>query len=111
MLHVIFLMILFCLIKDGKITSKTAKEVLAEMAKKGEDPSDIIEEKGLGQVSNELEIENVVRGMVEKNPKAVQDYKNGKIASLQFLAGQVMAATRGRAKPETVQKILKDILK
>ncbi len=99
------------LIKDGKITSKTAKEVLAEMAKKGEDPSDIIEEKGLGQVSNELEIENVVRGMVEKNPKAVQDYKNGKIASLQFLAGQVMAATRGRAKPETVQKILKDILK
>jgi len=99
------------MINDGKITSKTAKEVLAEMAKKGEDPSDIIEEKGLGQVSNELEIENVVRGVIEKNPKAVQDYKQGKIASMQFLAGQVMAATRGRAKPETVQKILKELLK
>lgn len=99
------------LINDGKITSKTAKEVLAEMLKTGADPSDIIDEKGLGQVSDELEIKNVVLGIIEKNTKAVDDYKKGKAASLQFLAGQVMAATKGRAKPEMVQKLLKELLK
>jgi len=98
------------LINEGKITSKAAKEILAEMAKTGADPSIIIEEKGLAQVTDEKEIEKAVKDVVAKNPKAVEDYKKGKQNALQFLAGQVMSATRGRAKPETVQKLLKKIL-
>ena len=62
-------------------------------------------------MSDDSELEKVIKNVVEKNPKAADDYKKGKSASLQFLAGQVMAATKGRAKPETVQKLLKNILK
>jgi aspartyl-tRNA(Asn)/glutamyl-tRNA(Gln) amidotransferase subunit B len=99
------------LINDGKITSKTAKEILVEMLQSGEDPSQIIDDKGLGQVSDEKEIEKIVKEIVADNSEAVDDYKKGKQNALQFLAGQVMAKTRGRAKPETVQKLLKKILK
>jgi aspartyl-tRNA(Asn)/glutamyl-tRNA(Gln) amidotransferase subunit B len=98
------------LVNNGKMTSKTAKEVLAEMLKAGKDPSQIIEDRGLTQVSDESEIEKAVEEVIKKNQKAVEDYKQGKQNALQFLAGQVMAATRGRAKPETVQKLLKKIL-
>ena len=98
------------LIYNGKITSKTAKEILKIMFETGADPSNIIEEKGLVQVSDELEIEKAVKKVIEENKNAVEDYKKGKQNVLQFLAGQVMAATRGRAKPEIVQKLLKDIL-
>jgi aspartyl-tRNA(Asn)/glutamyl-tRNA(Gln) amidotransferase subunit B len=48
--------------------------------------------------------------VIEKNPKAVEDYKNGKENALQFMAGQVMAATRGRAEPGKVQELLKKLL-
>jgi aspartyl-tRNA(Asn)/glutamyl-tRNA(Gln) amidotransferase subunit B len=48
--------------------------------------------------------------VILKNPKAVEDYKKGKSASLQFLAGQVMAVTRGTAKPDKVQELLKKLI-
>ena len=75
------------------------------------DPSHIIKEKGLSQIVDTEEIEKIIKQVISKNQKAVDDYKKGKENALQFLAGQVMAATRGRAKPETVQQLLKDILK
>jgi len=98
------------LIEEGKITSKTAKEILLEMSKTGADPSNIIEEKELAQVSDESEIGKIVKEVISKNQKAVEDFKKGKQNALQFLVGQIMAQTRGRAKPEIVQKILKKIL-
>ena len=61
-------------------------------------------------MSDNFELEKIIKGIVDKNPKAVEDYKAGKQNSLQFLAGQVMKETRGTAKPETVQEILKKIL-
>jgi len=99
------------LINDGKITSKTAKEVLVEMLQTGKDPSQIIEDRGLSQIGDEKEIERIVKNIIEENQEAVQDYKSGKQNALQFLAGKVMAATRGRAKPEIVQQLLKKIIK
>jgi len=99
------------LVKGGKITSKTAKEILVEMAKTGIDPSHIVEEKGLAQVTDEGEIEEIIKEVIAKNPKPAGDYRSGKQNALQFLAGKVMAATRGRAKPEIVQKLLKKILR
>lgn len=98
------------LIREGKISSKIAKQVLQEMYNTGADPSHIIEEKELTQIGGEGEIEAVVNDIISKNSKAVEDYRGGKEASLQFLVGQVMSATRGRAKPDTVQKILKKLL-
>lgn len=101
---------LITLIYKGEISSKIAKQVLKEMFKTKADPSHIIEEKGLTQLTDTGEIENIIKQVISKNPKAVEDYKKGKQNALQFLAGQVMAATRGRAKPETVQELLKKLL-
>ena len=97
------------MIYKGEISSKIAKQMLPEMLK-GADPSHIIKEKGLTQVSNVLELENIIKDVILKNQKAVEDYKKGKEPVLQFLVGQVMAATRGRAKPDTVQELLKKFL-
>jgi aspartyl-tRNA(Asn)/glutamyl-tRNA(Gln) amidotransferase subunit B len=98
------------LIYDGKISSKIAKMVLEEMFKTGADPSHIIEEKGLIQITDETEIEKIIKEVFLKNQKAVQDYKKGKETALQFLIGQVMTESRGKANPEIVRKILKQKL-
>ncbi len=98
------------LINDGKITSKTAKEILVEMQKTGADPSAIIDERGLNQVTDEGEIEEAIKKVIEENQSAVEDFKKGKQNVLQFLSGRVMAATRGKANPQIVQKLLKKIL-
>lgn len=98
------------LISQGKISSKIAKVVLQEMFSKGADPSNIIEEKGLTQITDTVEIGRAVRTVVDKNPKAIEDYKKGKENALQFLIGQVMAKTQGKANPEAVNQILKKLL-
>jgi len=100
---------LITLIYEGKISSKIAKQVLTEMFSTGADPHHIIEEKGLVEMRDEKEIEKVVKEVILQNQKAVEDYKKGKQAALQFLVGQVMAKTRGKAKPEIVHKIMLQI--
>jgi aspartyl-tRNA(Asn)/glutamyl-tRNA(Gln) amidotransferase subunit B len=98
------------MIYKNEISSKTAKMVLAEMFGTGVDPSQVVDENNWRQVSDSGELEKIIKEIILKNPKASEDYKNGKLASLQFLAGQVMAATRGTASPKVVHKILKDQL-
>jgi len=98
------------MIYKGEISSKVAKMVLLEMFNTGNDPSDIVDKNNWRQMSDDLELEKIIKEIILKNPKAVEDYKNGKQASLQFLAGQVMAKTRGTAKPETVLEMLKKYL-
>ncbi|MDD5145027.1 MAG: Asp-tRNA(Asn)/Glu-tRNA(Gln) amidotransferase subunit GatB [Candidatus Pacebacteria bacterium] len=98
------------LINEGKISSKMAKIILAEMFSSGDDPKHIIEEKGLTQITDLGEIEKIIKDIVDKNPRVVEDYKKGKANALQFLVGQVMAETKGKANPQIVNKILKDTL-
>ena len=98
------------MIYKDEISSKVAKMLIAEMFDKGGDPSTIVEEKNWKQMSDNSELENIIKSVIEKNPKAVEDFKAGKQNSLQFLAGQVMAVTRGTAKPEKVHQILKKLL-
>jgi len=99
------------LIYEGKISSKIAKMVLEGMFKTGADPSHIIEEKGLVQITDEKEIEEIIKKVVSKNPKASEDFKKGKENAFQYLIGQVMAASKGKANPQTVSRILTKILK
>jgi len=98
------------MIYKNEISSKVAKMVLPEMFKTGDDPSDIVEKNKWGQMSDDSELEKIIAGVIEKNPKAIADYKAGKQNSLQFLAGQVMGATRGTANPDKVQELLKKLL-
>jgi aspartyl-tRNA(Asn)/glutamyl-tRNA(Gln) amidotransferase subunit B len=98
------------LIYEGKISSKIAKMVLEEMFSTGADPSHIIEEKGLVQITDEAEIEKIIKEVISQNKKAVEDFKKGKANALQFLIGQIMAQTKGKANPKLVNKILKESL-
>ena len=95
------------LIENKTILSKIAKTVLLEMFQSGADPSNIIEEKGLTQISGKEEILIFIEEVISTNQKAVSDFKKGKENALQFLIGQVMAKTRGRINPEQARKILK----
>jgi len=99
------------LIEEGKISSKIAKIVLAEMFKTGADSSHIIEEKGLVLIADEAEIEKIVKKVISENQKAVLDFKKGKENALQFLIGQVMAKTKSKANPEVVKNLLLKTLK
>lgn len=92
---------------DGKINSSAAQTVLAEMYRTGGDPSQIIETKGLSQVSDESILEAMADEVIAKNQKSVEDYKAGKQNALQFLMGQVMKESKGKANPEIVIGILK----
>jgi aspartyl-tRNA(Asn)/glutamyl-tRNA(Gln) amidotransferase subunit B len=98
------------MIYQGHITSRVAKDVLQDMFMHGEDPTHIIEQKGLRQVSDESEIEKVVQEIIAANQKAVGDYRNGKTESLKFLVGQVMAKTKGKVNPQIAEEILKKLL-
>lgn len=99
------------LIHKHIITSRAAKNVLKEMWATGKDPSVIVKEKDLLQVQDETKLEDMAKKIISENDAAVSDYKKGKIASLQFLVGQVMRETRGKANPETIFEILKKLLK
>jgi len=98
------------LIYEGKISSKIAKMVLGEMFKTGADPSHIIEEKGLIQITDTATIEKIIKEVISKNQKAVEDFKKGKAHAFQYLIGQIMAQTKGKASPPIVRDILKKTL-
>ncbi len=91
---------------EQKISSRAAKDILAEMFAQGGDPEKIAQEKGLLQKSDESELLTTVKKIIEENPQVVADYKAGKDAALQFLLGQGMKATRGSANPEVLKKLL-----
>ncbi|MDP2638970.1 MAG: Asp-tRNA(Asn)/Glu-tRNA(Gln) amidotransferase subunit GatB [Candidatus Azambacteria bacterium] len=99
------------LIHKNAITARIAKEILKEMWATGKDPSNIVDEKDLGQVQDTGEIEKAVSKVISENPSAVSDYKKGKKESLQFLLGQVMRETRGKANPGAIKDILTKLLK
>ena len=99
------------LINEGKISSSGAQEMLGEMFATGGDPSNILDEKGLAQVSDEGEIEKIIEQVIENNPESVKDYRSGKEVALKFLVGQTMKESKGKANPQVAGEILKKKLK
>ncbi len=95
------------MIARGEITSRMAKDALQEMVKKGGEPSVIINEKGLGQISDEPTINQLAEQIVKENPAVVEDFKKGKETALQFLVGQGMKLTKGSINPDILKKALK----
>ncbi|KKU52255.1 MAG: Aspartyl/glutamyl-tRNA(Asn/Gln) amidotransferase subunit B [Parcubacteria group bacterium GW2011_GWA2_47_10] len=97
-------------IAEDEVSSVAAKIVFEEMFRTGRDPSDIIAEKNLAQVSDAGKLEESVKKVIEMHPKPVADYKNGAQNALQFLVGQVMKETKGAANPKMVQDIMKKLI-
>lgn len=98
---------LLALIDSNVINGKIAKEVLVEMFSSGADPASIVEEKGLGQISDSSALETAVREVIDANPSQVAEYKAGKDKVFGYFVGQVMKATRGKGNPQLVNEILR----
>jgi aspartyl-tRNA(Asn)/glutamyl-tRNA(Gln) amidotransferase subunit B len=96
------------LLDNGRITGKQAKEVLDEAFASGELPEAIVTKKGIKPpISDQRELERIIEEVIANNSKAVNDYRGGKTNALQSLVGQVMKQTRGQAKANIVQTLLR----
>lgn len=98
------------LIEKGTISNKIAKTVFKEMLESGKLPKQIVEEKGLVQISDEGAILTIVEQVVAANPQSVEDYKAGKQKAIGFLVGQVMKESKGKANPGLANKLLVEVL-
>jgi aspartyl-tRNA(Asn)/glutamyl-tRNA(Gln) amidotransferase subunit B len=94
------------LIDTGKISSRQAKEVFAEMFATGKSAEAIVKEKGIEQLSDTATLEALCDQVITNNPKPAADFRAGNAASLNFLKGQVMKLSQGKANPTVVGEIL-----
>lgn len=92
--------------KEGLLSSRGVKEVLAVMAERGGDPETISKEKGLLQVSDESALAAVVAAVLAAHSSVVEEYRSGKGAALQFLVGQAMRESRGAGNPAVLRALL-----
>ncbi len=99
------------LIKSGTISGKIAKEVFPAMLKENKKPSQIVKEKNLVQITDTLEIENIVEKILGSNPAQVKQFRGGEEKVFGFFVGQVMKETKGKANPKAVNEILRKKLK
>ena len=101
---------LIMLIDKGTISSKIAKQIFEEMFETGEKAEDIVNKKGLVQISDEGAIKEICQKIVDANPQSIADYKAGKDRAIGFLVGQIMKETKGKANPQIVNKLLLEII-
>ena len=96
------------LIQSGTISGNIAKGVFEEMYRTQKSAGSIVEEKGLKQITDSSAIEKIVAEVLQANPSQVEEFKGGKEKVLGFLVGQVMKASKGKANPGMVNKLLKE---
>ena len=98
-------------IKNSEISSKQGKLVLEKMWETGDNPNSIVKSEGLSQISDKDELNKLVDNVLKNHYKSVEEYKNGKEKLFGFFVGAVMQASKGKASPQIVSKILNDKLK
>ena len=98
------------LIIDGSISNRQAKEIFEDYLETDLEASDFIKKKGVKQVSDKSEIEALIKSVLQKNEEMVNDYKKGKDKLFGFFVGQVMKESKGKANPQLVNQVLKDLL-
>jgi aspartyl-tRNA(Asn)/glutamyl-tRNA(Gln) amidotransferase subunit B len=101
---------LIALVEQGAITGSAGKEVFGVMFETGRPPAEIVEERGLKQISDAAKLAAIVDEVVAANPDVVAQYLGGKETVIGFLIGQVMRATRGKANPKLAGQLLRDKL-
>jgi aspartyl-tRNA(Asn)/glutamyl-tRNA(Gln) amidotransferase subunit B len=97
---------LITLIEQGTISGKIAKDILPELLAQGGSAKELVERKGLIQISNTSELEAIIDQVIAANPKELEQYRNGKTKLQGFFVGQVMKKTNGRADPKLTNQIL-----
>ncbi len=101
---------LLLLIDEGKISGKIAKDILEKTYATGRPPTDIVNEEGLLQVSDDDTLYSVCKEVATENPKEVDKFRAGKKKVIGFLVGQVMKKTKGKANPKRVNEILIELI-
>ncbi len=94
------------LIENGTISGKIAKEILPELLSQGGSPQELVNRKGLVQISDTAELEKIIDEIIAASPKELEQYRNGKTKLLGFFVGQVMKKTSGRADPKLTNQML-----
>lgn len=102
---------LVLLTEAGTINSTAAKEVFTHMFLEQAEPGAYVEAHGLTMVSDDGELLQIVSQVAAENPKSVADYRGGKEKAIGFLVGQTMKKTKGKANPETVRRLLQQVLR
>ena len=95
------------MVEQGTVSLKVARDIFPEMYRTGKAPEQIVQEKGLTQVSDEGALSQVIDDVLAKNPAQVAQFKQGKQQVLGFLVGQVMKSSGGKANPGKVNELLK----
>ena len=101
---------IICLIKDGRISRASGKDVLKAALLENVIPEEYADEKGLWLITDRAELEEILKKVLSENPKALGEYRAGKTKNFQFLLGQAMRATKGKADPGLLTEILRSLL-
>ena len=97
--------------EEGTITSKNLKELLDTILESDKSIKEIIDEKGIKNITDDNEIREIILNIIKNNPESVEDYKNGHDRAIKYLMGQVMKETKGKADPRLANEILREELK
>ena len=92
--------------EEGTITSKNLKEMLDTILESTSSISDIIEEQGISNITDDSELRNIIKTIIDNNLESVNDFKNGHDRALKFFMGQIMKETKGKANPRLANDIL-----
>ncbi|MCQ4575001.1 MAG: Asp-tRNA(Asn)/Glu-tRNA(Gln) amidotransferase subunit GatB [Candidatus Brocadiales bacterium] len=99
------------MVEEGAVSMPVAREVFVSMADTGKEAAELVKEKGLLQISDKGELEELVSKILDENPAAVSDFKKGKKTALGFLVGQIMRQSKGKANPKVANELLTQKLK
>jgi aspartyl-tRNA(Asn)/glutamyl-tRNA(Gln) amidotransferase subunit B len=98
------------LVDDSKINTSTGKSLVEKVEDTGKAPAEIVQEEGLGAVSDEDSIREIIVGVIADNPDQVATYQGGKTTIIGWFVGQVMKKSRGKADPQLTRSILEELL-
>ena len=101
---------LLIMVSKSEISSTAGKQVLEQLWGTNKTAAEVVEKLGLKQISNTDELKQIVQAAINNNPKSVADYKGGNEKPIGFLVGQVMKESKGKANPQIVNKLLKELL-
>ena len=94
------------LIENGTISSKIAKQLFKILATEGGNAEEIVNKRGMAQLSDPAQLQPIIDEIIDKNPQSLEDYRNGKDRAVGFLVGQIMKATKGQANPIVINDLL-----